>query len=52
MLFQIIDEATHETVTTIEASSLEAAEQEANCYAAETGWDREYEYEGYCVIPV
>ncbi len=50
MKYSILDIATDEVVAVVEAASLEAAEQEASCYSAETGRDREFEYEGYAVF--
>lgn len=50
-LFHVIDCNADEIVFTIAAPTLEAAKQEADCCAAEAGWDREYDYAGFTVIP-
>ena len=47
MIFEIVDNETDELMGRITAKTYYDAGQEANCFVAENGIDREYEHTGH-----
>ena len=48
MIYNIFDD-NDQIIGKVEANSYEAAEQEAKCYIAENGIDRELDYDGHYI---
>jgi len=49
MIFEIVDNETDESMGQITAKTYYDADQEATCFVAENGIDREYDYTGYYI---